>query len=282
MTESNQTPQVKPAPLRIDFVSDVSCPWCAVGLLSLEHALKRLEGEVSADIHFQPFELNPQMAEEGEDIAEHIRAKYGATQEQLAESQDHLRERGAALGFDFRMDRRRRIYNTFDAHRLLHWAGFEQRQQALKHILLRAYFTDGENVGDHDTLVRLAVEAGLSAERARGILGSDEYKAEVCAQEAFFIDKGINAVPAVIINERHLISGGQPVEVFERALRDLAARARSPSGAGCRSARHRGVESAQPTTPRADRGEAVRVPRPTRLPATSRPVKPSDTQSHLV
>ena len=227
MTDAIQSPTspAKPVPLRIDFVSDVSCPWCAVGLMSLEHALKRLEGEVAADIHFQPFELNPQMGEEGEDVAEHIRAKYGATPEQLAESQEHLRQRGAALGFDFRMDRRRRIYNTFDALRLLHWAASEGRQPALKHALLRAYFTDGENVGDHETLVGIAIEAGLPAERARAILASDEFADDVRAQEEFFLGNGINAVPAIIVNQRHLISGGQPVEVFERALRDIATRA---------------------------------------------------------
>jgi predicted DsbA family dithiol-disulfide isomerase len=227
MTDAIQSPTTTatPALLRIDFVSDVSCPWCAVGLMSLEQALKRLEGDVTADIHFQPFELNPQMGEEGEDVAEHIRAKYGATPEQLAESQEHLRQRGAALGFDFRMDRRRRIYNTFDAHRLLHWASLEGHQPALKHALLRAYFTEGENVGDHETLVRIATEAGLPAERARAILASDEFVDDVRTQEQFFLEHGINAVPAIIINQRHLISGGQPVEVFERALRDLATRA---------------------------------------------------------
>ena len=224
MSEATQTAPVAPAKVRIDFVSDVSCPWCAVGLMSLEQALRRLDGEVSVDLHFQPFELNPQMAPEGEDIAEHLQQKYGASPEHFAQSQEHLRERGAALGFEFRMDKRKRIFNTFDAHRLLHWAESEGKQQALKHILLRAYFTDGENVGDHETLIRLAGEADLSPDRAREILDSDTYADEVRAQERFFLRNGINAVPAVIINERHLISGGQPVEVFEKALRDLASR----------------------------------------------------------
>lgn len=218
-----QSAENQPGTLRIDFVSDVSCPWCAVGLASLERALQRLEGEVRAELHFQPFELNPQMPAQGQDIAEHLHEKYGSTPEQFAEAQAHLSQRGAALGFEFRMDKRKRIYNTFDAHRLLHWAGIEGRQQALKHILLRAYFTDGENVGDRDVLVRLAGEAGLPTERAREILSSDLYASEVRAQERFFIGNGINAVPAVIVNERHLISGGQPVEVFERALRQIAA-----------------------------------------------------------
>ena len=209
--------------MKIDFVSDVSCPWCAIGLTALETALERLGPEVPVTLHFQPFELNPQMAPEGEDTNEHIARKYGMPAEQVQKNREAIRERGAAVGFTFNMDKRNRIYNTFDAHRLLHWAGIEGKQQALKHILLRAYFTDGENVGDRDVLVRLAGEAGLSADRAREILSSDLYVDEVRAQEDFFIGNGINAVPAVIINERHLISGGQPVEVFERALRQLAA-----------------------------------------------------------
>jgi predicted DsbA family dithiol-disulfide isomerase len=221
----NQAPENNAQPVRIDFVSDVSCPWCAIGLLSLEQALKRLDGEVRAELHFQPFELNPQMPAGGQDIIEHIQQKYGGSPEQFAERQEGIRQRGAALGFEFDFGKRSRIYNTFDAHRLLHWAGLEGRQSELKHRLLRAYFREGENVGDREVLVRLAGEAGLSIGRAREILASDEYVAETRTQERFFLDHGINAVPAVIINERHLISGGQPVDIFERALRQLAATA---------------------------------------------------------
>jgi len=212
-----------PTPLRIDFVSDVSCPWCAVGLASLQQALGKLEGEVSAEIHFQPFELNPQMVPEGEDVTEHIARKYGSAPEQIEANREAIRERGAALGFTFNMNQRSRIYNTFDAHRLLHWAAGEGRQLVLKQILLRAYFTDGEDVSSHDTLVRLAVEAGLDGERARQILAGDEFAAEVRQQEHFFQSRGINSVPATIVNGQHLIPGGQPPEVFEQALRQIAA-----------------------------------------------------------
>ena len=213
------------APLRIDFVSDVSCPWCAIGLASLQRALAKLEGEVSAQIHFQPFELNPQMAPEGEDSTEHVARKYGSSVEQVMANREAIRARGAALGFTFNMDRRSRVYNTFDAHRLLHWAELEGRQLALKQILFRAYFTDGEDVGAHDTLQRLAAEAGLDAERARQILAGDEFANEVRAQEQFFQSRGIHSVPATIVNGQHLISGGQPPEAFEQALRQIAASA---------------------------------------------------------
>ncbi|MBP3982840.1 DsbA family oxidoreductase [Pseudoxanthomonas helianthi] len=208
--------------LRIDFVSDVVCPWCAIGLASLDQALQRLAGEVQADIHFQPFELNPQMPVEGESIAGHLQRKYGLTDAQLAENQERIRRRGAELGFVFDFNARSRIYNTFDAHRLLHWAELEGRQPALKHALLRAYFSEGKNVSDRDTLVAVAAGVGLDAERARTVLDADEYATEVREAEQFFMRNGINGVPAIIIERKHLISGGQSPEVFEQALRQIA------------------------------------------------------------
>ena len=209
--------------LRIDIVSDVVCPWCAIGLASLEQALQRTQGEVAADIHFQPFELNPQLPAEGEGIGEHLQRKYGMDPAQLADNQERIRARGAALGFVFDFNARSRIWNTFDAHRLLHWAGIEGGQRALKHALLQAYFSEGRNVADHATLVDIASGAGFDAGRAQAILASNEYAAEVREAERFFTRNGINGVPAVIIERKHLVSGGQPVEVFERALREIAA-----------------------------------------------------------
>ena len=210
-------------PLRIDFVSDVSCPWCIIGLKSLETALGRLDSEVTAELHFQPFELNPGMPEAGQDIVEHIAQKYGSSPTQIDANRENIRARGEQVGFTFRMERRGRIYNTFDAHRLLHWAELEGRQAALKHALFEAYFTDGKNPSDHAVLVDLAQQVGLDAARARAILSSDTYAAEVRQQERFYQERGIHSVPAIIINDRHLISGGQPPEVFEQALRQIAA-----------------------------------------------------------
>ena len=210
--------------LKIDFVSDVSCPWCAIGLKSLQQAISRIGDEVEVELHFQPFELNPQMPPGGQDTTEHLIEKYGGTPEQFDANRAAIRERGAALGFEFRMDKRGRIYNTFDAHRLLHWAETqgEGKQLALKEALLTLYFTDGGDPSDHDSLVRVAGEVGLDAERARQVLATGEFTDEVRAQERFFTGQGIQAVPSVIINDRHLLQGGQPVEVFERALRQIA------------------------------------------------------------
>jgi predicted DsbA family dithiol-disulfide isomerase len=209
--------------MKIDIVSDVVCPWCAIGLKSLEAALARLEGQVSAELHFQPFELNPQMGPEGQDIVEHLGQKYGIDAEQIERNQHNIRERGASVGFRFEMDKRSRTYNTFDAHRLLHWAGLEGRQLPLKHALLEAYFTHGRNPSDHEVLVQLAADAGLDAARAREVLASGAHAEEVKRRERFYLDHGIHSVPAVIVNDRHLISGGQPPEVFEQALRQIAA-----------------------------------------------------------
>ena len=209
--------------LKIDFVSDVSCPWCVIGLKSLETALERVKDVATAELHFQPFELNPAMAPEGEDIGEHLARKYGATPEQGAQTREMIRARGAEVGFRFEMDKRGRIYNTFDAHRLLHWAELEGRQHALKMALFSAYFTDGDSPGDHAVLLRAAAEAGLDVARAEQVLSSGAYADEVRAREQFYQQQGINSVPAIIINDRHLISGGQPPEVFERALRQIAA-----------------------------------------------------------
>ena len=212
--------------MKIDFVSDVACPWCAVGLNSLERALERVGPELQVELHFQPFELNPTMPAEGADTVAYLSAKYGIGAEQIARNQAAIRERGAAVGFAF--GARPRVWNTFDAHRLLHWAGLQggDHQRALKHALLKAYHGEGRNPGAPDVLLELAGAAGLDVDAAREVLSSGRYADEVRAAEQAWQQAGIHSVPAIVINDRHLISGGQPPEVFERALRQIA------SGAG--------------------------------------------------
>jgi predicted DsbA family dithiol-disulfide isomerase len=211
--------------LKIDFVSDVSCPWCAVGLGALEQALERVQGDIAAELHFQPFELNPNMPEGGQDVTEHLTQKYGSTAEQQAEIREHIRQRGAEVGFTFRPEGRGRVWNTFNAHRLLHWAELEGsgKQHALKKALLQAYFTHGQSPADPAVLLQAVELAGLDAERATNILQSDEFASEVRERQAQYTNAGIRSVPAIIINDQHLISGGQPVHVFEQALRQIAA-----------------------------------------------------------
>lgn len=213
--------------LRIDFVSDVVCPWCAVGLASLEQALRQLQGEVEAEIHFQPFELDPNMPADGMDVADNLKRKYGMSDAQLAENQARIRDRGAELGFSFDFNARSRTWNTFDAHRLLHWAAAEapDRQLPLKWALLVANFSEGRDISDHAVLVEVAAGVGLDAERAGAVLAGGEFADAVRDAEKFFQGLGISSVPAVIVERKHLISGGQPPEVFERALREIAAAA---------------------------------------------------------
>lgn len=211
-------------PMKIDFVSDVVCPWCVIGLRGLEQALERNRDLIDAEIHFQPFELNPDMAPEGEDVVDHIRRKYGTTPDQAAANREMIRDRAAALGFVMPgLNQDRRIYNTFDAHRLLHWAELEGRQLPFKQALFRAYFTEGRDPSDHDVLVAVAGEAGLDETAARDVLDSGRYTDEVRRAEHLWQSRGIHAVPAVIIDGKYLIQGGQPPEAFEQALRAIAA-----------------------------------------------------------
>ena len=209
--------------LRIDFVSDVACPWCVVGLRSLKAALDKVGDEVEADIHFQPFELNPDMPPEGENTTEHVQKKYGSTAERSAAARNAIREAGANFGFDFNYNSESRIWNTFDAHRLLHWAGLEGKQLEMKEALFAANFTQQKSTSDHAVLVEAAKAAELDPERAREILASDEFVAEVRAEQALWRNRGINAVPSVIFEGRWMVQGGQPPQIFEQAIRQIVA-----------------------------------------------------------
>jgi predicted DsbA family dithiol-disulfide isomerase len=215
--------------MKIDFVSDVVCPWCTIGLNGLLQALERLGPDVPVELHIQPFELNPQMVAEGESLQEHIARKYGATPEQFAKNGEAIRARAASVGVDMALEKRDRIWNTFDAHRLLHYAGTvsPSAQLALKRALLRAYFSRGENPSDPQVLRAAGAEAGLEAAGVADVVDHPERFAEdVREREAFYTSNGIHAVPSVIVDDRHLIQGGQPAEAYEQALRRLAGGAR--------------------------------------------------------
>lgn len=212
--------------LKIDFVSDVSCPWCVVGLNGLLQALEILRDEVQAEIHFQPFELNPKMGPDGQNITEHISEKYGSTPEQSQKNREAIRARGAEVGFAFRTDGNSRIYNTFDAHRLLHWAGLDGGQLPLKQALFKAYFTDGGNPSDHAQLAQIAESVGLDRQRAEAILASDEFADDVRAEEQLWLQRGVSSVPTVVFNGQYAVTGGQPVDTFVGAIRQIISEAR--------------------------------------------------------
>jgi predicted DsbA family dithiol-disulfide isomerase len=205
--------------MKIDYISDITCPWCAIGLASLEQAIARIDWPI--DLQLQPFELNPGLAPEGEDVVEYVARKYGSTPEQLRERQALIRGRGDEVGFRF--GDRSRIWNTFDAHRLLHWAGLQGSALKLKRALLAAYHTRGEDPSSHDVLAREATAAGLDAERARAVLASDDYADDVRQRIRHWQSLGIHSVPSIVIDDRYLIQGGHPPDVFEQALRDAAA-----------------------------------------------------------
>jgi predicted DsbA family dithiol-disulfide isomerase len=211
-----------PKSLKIDFVSDVVCPWCVIGLRGLEMALERLGDEVAAEIHFQPFELNPAMPPEGENQGEHIARKYGRTAEQVEASRTAIRERAATVGFSMATNAESRVYNSFDAHRLLHWAETEGKHLALKHALFTAYFTEGLNIADPEVLAAKAESVGLDPVQAREVLASGRYAEEVRAAEQAWTTAGVSSVPSIIVDEKYLISGGQPPEAFEQYLRQIA------------------------------------------------------------
>ncbi len=211
--------------LKIDFVSDVVCPWCVVGLGGLDTALDALKDEgIAAEIAFQPFELNPQIAPEGENIVEHIGRKYGASPEQSAANRAMIRERAGEVGFDMRMTDDSRIWNTFDAHRLLHWAHetAPEKQKVLKQALFTAHFTENRNLTDAGVLTTAAEKAGLDRAEAAEVLASGRYAQAVRQAEDLWRARGITSVPAVLVEGKYLISGGQPASVFEEALRKIA------------------------------------------------------------
>ena len=209
--------------LKIDFVSDIACPWCVIGLRGLQLALERVADVVQADVAFQPFELNPHMPPEGQNMAEHVAEKFGSSLEESQAARAMIQARAAAVGFDFKVSESSRMYNTFDAHRLLHWANTTGRQQQLKLALFKANFTDSANISDREVLVATAAAAGLDEAEARDILVSGRYSDEVRAAEKLWASRGIRSVPSIIIDDKWLISGGQPADAFEQALRNIAA-----------------------------------------------------------
>jgi predicted DsbA family dithiol-disulfide isomerase len=211
--------------LRIDFISDVVCPWCVIGLRGLEQALAASGDALTATIHPHPFELNPDMPPEGENVREHIARKYGRAPDDNSAVRDQIRTRAADLGFAMNSGADSRIVNTFDAHRLLHWAEQSGTPLALKHALFTAYFTDQRDVSAHDVLIDCATAAGLNGDEARAILTSDRYTAEVRAEETYWRREGITAVPTMIVEGKYAIQGGHPPDVIEKALRRIAASA---------------------------------------------------------
>ncbi|OKH88971.1 DsbA family oxidoreductase [Thalassospira sp. TSL5-1] len=211
-----------PTKMQIDIVSDVVCPWCIIGYKHLEQALANLDGQIDAKLRWHPFELNPDMGPDGQDLKEHIHEKFGLSPDQSAENRARIQTMGENAGFEIRFSSDSRIYNTFDAHRVLYWAGKKGKQTELQLALFAAYFQEAENPGDHGVLKRCCEEVGLSPEEAAEILASDKFASEVRAEEEEFKNAGITSVPTYVVNGKYAISGGHPPEVFEQALSEIA------------------------------------------------------------
>jgi len=207
-------------PLRIDIVSDVVCPWCIIGYRQLAKALEA--SGTAHEIHWHPFELNPGMAPEGQNLREHVAEKYGTTPVDSEASRVRLTELGADLGFEFRFADDMRMHNTFKLHQLLHWADQQGRMHDLKQALFAAHFTDRRNLSDNAVLAEIAAEIGLSRVEAESVLADQRFAAEVREAEETWLGRGIQAVPAMIFNGRYLVSGAQGVEGYTRILAQLA------------------------------------------------------------
>ncbi|QIE45686.1 DsbA family oxidoreductase [Pseudohalocynthiibacter aestuariivivens] len=206
-------------PLRIDIVSDVMCPWCIIGYRQLAIALAATG--TPHDLHWHPFELNPQMPPEGQNGFEHIAEKYGSTRAQSEDSRDRMTALGTELGFDFRWTDDFRMHNTFNAHQLLHWADAQGRKHDLKMALFSAHFTDGRDLSDVTVLADVAKEIGLDRSEALTVLEDQRFADDVRKVENFWIKQGIQGVPAMIFDRQHLVTGAQGVEGYTNILNQL-------------------------------------------------------------
>ena len=210
--------------IKIDYVSDIACPWCAVGLGNLNQAIDQLSDQANFEVHFRPFELNPNMPKGGQDAIEHLTEKYGLTAEQVKTNQANIRAKALEAGFEFHPEGRKRVYNTFDAHRLLHWAGQEfglEKQAILKKELLNTYFCLAVNLDDQHNLLDAVTRSSLDQDRALEVLKNNEFAKEVRTEEATYTNAGINSVPAIILNDQYLMQGAQPPESFVNAFAQL-------------------------------------------------------------
>ncbi|WP_299186694.1 DsbA family oxidoreductase [uncultured Psychrobacter sp.] len=207
-------------PLRIDIVSDVVCPWCVVGYRQLAQALEQTDTDY--EIHWHPFELNPNMPSAGQNLREHIMEKYGSSKAESDASRARMTEAGNEVGFTFNFDDDTRMHNTFNLHQLLHWADQQGRMHDLKQALFAAHFTNGRNISDKEVLADIAAEIGLDRSEALAVLEDQRFAKDVRETEKHWQQQGIQSIPAIIFNERHLVSGAQGVENYTQILKQLA------------------------------------------------------------
>ncbi|MEH6568330.1 MAG: DsbA family oxidoreductase [Halioglobus sp.] len=209
--------------LEVDIVSDVVCPWCIIGYRQLQKALDMMPGQFEVDIRWHPFELNPGMPQEGQDVGEHLAQKYGTSPEQSQAARSRLTSLGDSLGFKFDYSPGMRMVNTFRAHQLLHWAGEQGLQTPLKLALFEAFFSNREDVSDADVLVKVAQNVGLSGEQARELISSRCYETDVRKEQQYWLDQDVHGVPAFVFNNKHMVPGAQEADTFVRILNKIGA-----------------------------------------------------------
>ena len=209
--------------MQIDIVSDIACPWCAIGYARLKRAMEQLAPEYEFTVQWHAFELNPDHSGKGEPILPALARKYGRSEAEMRATQSQMMTIAKDLGINFEKIQQRLTCNTFDAHRLVKWAGEQGRQTAMKQALFEAYFGKAEDVSDGDVLVRCVETLGLDADAAREVLKSDRYAGAVREDEATYQKAGITSVPAFIINSKYLISGAQEPAALVQALQEIAA-----------------------------------------------------------
>ncbi|WP_201617925.1 DsbA family protein [Psychrobacter urativorans] len=207
-------------PLKIDVVSDIVCPWCIIGYQQLAEALKQIN--TAYEIHWHPFELNPNMSLEGQNLREHGAKKHNRTEQEVQESRDRMTAAGAEVGFEFNFNDNTRVHNTFNMHQLLHWADQYGRTNDLKQALFTAHFTNNRNLSEKSVLADIAAEIGLDRAEALAILDDQRFAKEVREAEQHWREQGIQSVPSVVFNDRHLVSGAQGVENYISILQQLA------------------------------------------------------------
>ncbi len=208
-------------PIRVDIVSDVVCPWCVIGYHQLSKAAQDIGIEI--DVHWHPFELNPQMADEGENLREHLSAKYGTTLESSIKARARLTDMGAALGFTFNYSDDMRMFNTFRAHQLIDWADDQGKGHDMKLALFSAFFTRREDVSDPLVLAEIATQVGLDRKAALSMLDNGSHAAKVRQEQQFWTSRGVQGVPAMIFDRQHLVTGAQGVETYASILKQLRA-----------------------------------------------------------
>tara|TARA_R110002049_G_scaffold32701_1_gene108463 strand:- start:95 stop:742 length:648 start_codon:yes stop_codon:yes gene_type:complete len=211
--------------LKIDIVSDVVCPWCTIGYKRLEKAISELGIEDKIDLEWQPFELNPNMPAEGQDLHEHIAEKYGSTMEQQKESQETMTDAGEELGFTFDYFEGMRMSNTFEAHVLLEYAREFGKQTELKMRLTKAFFSERKDVSDRAVLKEALLDVGLNAEEALAKLEDQEARKEVRDKEAYWQNIGVRSVPTIVFDRKSAVTGAQPIDVFKKVLTEMLATA---------------------------------------------------------